>query len=62
METYLLRGKIFYKYNEFTNTLIESAQFNCNILGISCPNKGNQGKSKNVLVKLIKLYEYIEQV
>lgn len=53
---YFFHQDVYYKYNEFTRTLVEAGTFNWNIFNISCPNESLLNKLKHLLSKIIDLY------
>ncbi|XP_050518959.1 matrix metalloproteinase-18-like [Diabrotica virgifera virgifera] len=54
---YFLKHNIYYKFNEFTRSVIEKGTFNWNMLGIPCPDNGLIKQLKSLLSKVNLFYE-----
>ncbi|XP_072395155.1 matrix metalloproteinase-16-like [Diabrotica undecimpunctata] len=54
---YFLKQNIYYKFNEFTRSVIEKGTFNWNMLGFPCPDNGLIKQLKSLLAKVNLYYK-----
>ncbi|XP_050516346.1 uncharacterized protein LOC126891207 [Diabrotica virgifera virgifera] len=54
---YFLKQNIYYKFNEFTRSVVEKCTFNWNMLGFPCPDNGLIKQLKSLLSKVNLFFE-----